>query len=98
MWKRLTSLSGLLGLLTLLPSLAWAAGDKATDLIVVADTRNLEGFSLYLANLYNEDMWLFATWAVVLTTFLGVVLGVVMDFIMNRTGLDLSKGAGHVEH
>jgi hypothetical protein len=82
---------------TLWPGLALAGGEKATDLVVVADTRTLSGFSWYLAQLYNEDPWMFAVWAVVLTTLLGVGLGVLMDIIMSRIGLDLGK-AGHVEH
>lgn len=97
--KRKCTMSALAAtLLSLLPASAWAAGGKATDLVVVADTRGLEGISLYLATLYNQNMWLFATWAVVLTTVLGIGLGLIMDFIMNRIGLDLGKGAGHVEH
>jgi hypothetical protein len=81
----------------LLPSLARAA-EEATDLVVVADTRVLKGFSLYLANLYNENVWMFAVWAVVLTALLGGTLGVTMDAIMSRVGLDLTKGGGHIEH
>jgi hypothetical protein len=81
----------------LLPSLARAA-EEATDLVVVADTRVLKGFSLYLANLYNENVWMFAIWAVVLTAFLGGFLGLSMDAIMSRVGLDLTEGGGHVEH
>jgi hypothetical protein len=81
----------------LLPSLARAA-EEATDLVVVADTRVLKGFSLYLANLYNENVWVFAVWAVVLTALLGGFLGLFMDAIMSRVGLDLTEGGGHVEH
>ena len=84
-------------LAALLPGLAHAA-EGAADLVVVADTRVLKGFSLYLANLYNENVWMFAVWAVVLTALLGGFLGVSMDAIMSRIGLDLSHGGGHVEH
>ena len=84
-------------LAALLPGLAHAA-EGAADLVVVADTRVLKGFSLYLANLYNENVWMFAIWAVVLTALLGGFLGVSMDAIMSRIGLDLSHGGGHVEH
>jgi hypothetical protein len=80
-----------------LPGFAHAA-EEATDLVVVADTRVLSGFSLYLANLYNENVWMFAIWAVVLTALLGGFLGLTMDAIMSRIGLDLSQGGGHVEH
>ena len=96
--RRLVIAGGITGLVTTLwRGLAIAGGEKATDLVVVADTRSLSGFSWYLAQLYNEDPWMFAVWAVVLTTLLGVGLGLLMDVIMSRTGLDLGK-AGHVEH
>ncbi len=81
----------------LMPAWAWA-GEKATDLVVVSDTRALEGFGLYLGTVYNQNLWLFAVWSVVLTTVLGAGLGVIMDLIMSRVGIDLTKGAGHVEH
>jgi len=85
-------LAGGLGAATLLlPSWVLAAAEKAEDLVVVADTRNLSGFNLYIANLYNENLWLFAVWAVVFTSLLGVCLGFLMDFIMKRTGIDLSS-------
>jgi len=85
-------------LLSLLPMWAWAGGGAATELVVVADTRGLSGFNFYLATLYNQNMWIFATWAVVLTSLLGVCLGLLMDLIMSHVGLDLGKSAGHVEH
>jgi len=93
---KIGAVGGALG--ALLPSLARAGGEGASDLVVVADTRVLSGFSLYLANLYNDNVWMFAIWAVVLTALLGGFLGVSMDAIMSRIGLDLSKGGGHVEH
>jgi len=78
--------------LALLPSLALAAGGPARDLVVVADTRVLHsGIMKYFANLYNENIMLFAVWAVVLTAVMGSVLGVLMDVIMKSTGLDLTK-------
>jgi len=92
---RIGALAGALA--ALLPGFAHAA-EEATDLVVVADTRVLSGFSLYLANLYNENVWMFAIWAVVLTALLGGFLGLTMDAIMSRIGLDLSQGGGHVEH
>jgi hypothetical protein len=98
MTKKIAAGGALTALAGLLPGWAWAAGGKATELVVVADTRALHCFNLYLATLYNQNMWLFATWAVVLTTVLGVGLGLLMDLIMSRIGLDLGKGGGHVEH
>jgi ABC-type Fe3+ transport system permease subunit len=79
------------------PSYALAAGEKANNIVVVADTRRVTGFMKYLSNLYNTDIWMFAIWAVVLTAVLGCVLGFMMDFIMERTGLDL-KSRKIIEH
>lgn len=76
----------------LAPTLVWAAGGPAADLVVVADTRVLQdGFVKYLSDLYNHDMMAFAIWATVLTACYGAFLGFLMDFLMARTGLDLSK-------
>ncbi len=74
-----------------LPSLAWASGETAANLVVVADTRRVSGVLKYIANVYNTDPWLFAVWAVVITALWGGILGFVMDFIMERSGLDLKS-------
>ncbi len=97
MLKRMLTGGGLGAALSLIPTLAMAAGDKAEALIVVADTRVLTGVQLYFADLYNENMMIFAVWSVVLTTFMGVVLGALMDLIMKHTGIDLTKRS-LVEH
>lgn len=91
MRRRWISMGGALAILSALPGLALAAGEKAVDLVVVADTRMLSGWNAYFATLYNEDMVLFAVWAVVLTTAMGMGLGILMDFIMKRTGIDLTS-------
>ena len=89
----LTLLSGLL-----IPALALAAGGSAKELVVVADTRVISSNIIqYFADLYTFNPTLFAVWAVVLTAAYGCFLGVLMDFIMSRTGLDL-KSRKIVEH
>ena len=78
--------------LALLPYAALAAGgEKQGKLVHVADTRNLTGFNLYFADLYNSNRLLFTLEAVLLTAALGVTLGVIMDKIVSMIGLDLSK-------
>jgi ABC-type Fe3+ transport system permease subunit len=87
----------------LLPSLAMASGDKASALIVVADTRMItetdsyHTFMRYLADAYNTNILVFAIWCTVLTALYGVTLGFLMDFLMARTGLDL-KSRKIIEH
>ena len=74
------------------PELLWAGGKKASELVVVADTRVISsGVMKYFANLYNTNILLFAVWAVFLTAFYGAFLGWLMDKIMARTGLDLTS-------
>lgn len=87
-----------MALYLLMPEMLWAAGEKAAPLVVVADTRRLSGgIMTYFANLYNTNILLFAVWAVVLTAAYGCFLGLLMDFIMARTGLDL-RSRKIVEH
>ena len=80
-----------------LPGLAWASGEAAGNLVVVADTRRVSGILKYIANVYNTDPWLFAVWAVVITAVWGAILGFLMDFILERSGLDL-KSRKILEH
>ena len=51
----------------------------------------------YFANLYNTNTVLFAVWATALTAAYGCFLGLIMDFFMERTGLDL-KSRKIIEH
>jgi ABC-type Fe3+ transport system permease subunit len=80
------------------PVLVWAGGEKATTLVVVADTRRVSSsIWKYFADIYNTSPWLFALWAAVLTACFGGFLGFLMDFIMSRTGLDL-RSRKIIEH
>ncbi len=90
--KIMALFAALAGLNVLLPRLLYAGGDKASELVVVADTRVLDsGVMKYFANMYNENILLFAVWAVVLTAVMGCFLGWLMDKIMSHTGLDLTS-------
>lgn len=81
----------------LLPGLALAGGEAASNIVVVADTRRVTGVMRYFADMYNSNIVMFAVWTVVLTVVLGCLLGYLMDVIMSRTGLDL-KSRKIVEH
>jgi ABC-type Fe3+ transport system permease subunit len=89
----------LFSLLLLWPGFICAAGGgEATEIVVVADTRIIQNSILrYFADTYNADILVFAIWSVVLTALYGVILGVLMDWIMSKTGLDL-KSRTIVEH
>ncbi|RJP94862.1 MAG: hypothetical protein C4518_02545 [Desulfobacteraceae bacterium] len=94
-WKKLTLAIVIIGIL--LPGIALAGGDKATELVVVADTRVLNdpgyytAFMKYMANAYNTDILVFAIWCTVVTALYGAFLGFLMDFLLARTGLDLTS-------
>ena len=86
-------------LIVLGPGIVWAAGGgEVKEIVVVADTRVVKsGVLKYFADIYNANILLFAVWCVVLTAVYGVILGVLMDWIMSWTGLDL-KSRKIVEH
>jgi ABC-type Fe3+ transport system permease subunit len=86
-------------LILLGPGLVWAAGGgEVKEIVVVADTRVVtNGILKYFADTYNANILVFAIWCVVLTAVYGVILGVLMDWVMSRTGLDL-KSRKIVEH
>ncbi len=71
-----------------------AGGEKQGNLVHVADTRNLHGFNLYFANLYNTNRLLFTLETVLITALLGLFLGWLMDVIVGFIGLDLTKHGG----
>lgn len=78
-------------MLGLLPSLAWAAGEKAASLVIVADTRKLSGWAAYWANLYNESHFYFTLATVIIIPVVGLIFGVLADIIMGRIGIDLKS-------
>ncbi|MBN1608237.1 MAG: hypothetical protein JW940_16515 [Polyangiaceae bacterium] len=85
------------GWIVLWPRLVLAAGGaKATPLENVADTRDLApGFSKFLADTYNGNMWLYAAYAVGIMVVMGLVLGLVADKLMGLTGISLGKADHH---
>jgi hypothetical protein len=76
----------------LVPDLVMAAGGKADMLIHVADTRIVQSSTtIFFLELYNRDPFMFGVWCTIITALLGGTLGVTTDFIMKRTGIDLTK-------
>lgn len=81
--------------LTAVPTLLLAGGgEKQGKLVHVADTRSLKGINLYFADLYNSNRLLFTLEVVAITALIGLTLGLVMDWIVGRIGLDLGKREG----
>lgn len=76
----------------LVPDLVLAAGGKAEMLIVVADDRVVQSeITKFFLNQYNTDPFMFGVYCTIMTAVMGVSLGLLTDFLMKRTGIDLSK-------
>jgi hypothetical protein len=82
---------GLITLTLLAPSFALAAGGKTSLIVLVADTRKLDGVMLWWANLYNESHLYFMLLTIVIIPVTGVVFGVIADIIMSWIGIDLKN-------
>ena len=70
---------------------ALAAGGGGEPIVMVADSRKLTGIMAWWANLYNESHLLFTLLTVVLIPVIGVIFGVMADYIMHFIGIDLSS-------
>lgn len=74
------------------PSLSWAAGGgKSAPIVIVADTRKLDGIMAWWANLYNESHLYFMILTVIIIPITGVIFGVLADIIMGWIGIDLKS-------
>ncbi len=86
-----TTFGVVLAVSAFLPALAQGAGAPAAPLVIVADTRKLTGWEAWFANLYNESHLYFTIFTVVAIPVIGLILGLLADFIMSRIGLDLKS-------
>ena len=77
--------------LMVIPDVVLAAGEKASLLVIVADTRKLTGWEAWFANLYNESHLYFTIVTVVAIPVIGVILGFLADLVMSRIGIDLKS-------
>jgi hypothetical protein len=78
-------------LLFLFCPLLLSAAEKAQTMIIVADSRKLQGLRLWWANLYNDNHLHFALMTVILIPLAGGLLGVVADQVMSHIGIDLKS-------
>jgi hypothetical protein len=75
-----------------LPSLTLAAGGGgAAPIVIVADTRRLDGIMAWWANLYNESHLHFMLLTIIIIPVTGVIFGVIADIIMGWIGIDLKS-------
>jgi hypothetical protein len=91
--RSLLSKSIALGLL--LPLAPLLSAEKASAIVIVADSRNLTGLAAWWVNVYNESHFYFALLTVVSIPLGGALLGSLADLAMRRIGIDLkSRGLG----
>lgn len=89
LWAKIASLGVMI--LLLLPELALAAGPKAANLVIVADTRKFTGWEAWWTNLYNESHLYFALLTIAIIPTIGVLFGVLADLVMSHIGIDLKS-------
>jgi hypothetical protein len=68
-----------------------AGGGGAAPIVIVADTRKLSGIMAWWANLYNESHVYFTILTIVIIPVVGVIFGVLADFVMAHIGIDLKS-------
>ena len=89
MRKLMTWLAGCALMLAAMPGLALAAGGKASAVVIVADTRKLDGILYWWAEMYNESHLFFAILTMLIIPTVGCILGWLADIVMTHIGIDL---------
>lgn len=80
-----------LGLLLCMPVYAMAAGAKAADVVIVADTRRLSGIMLWWAQMYNDSHLYFTILTIIIIPVTGLIFGLIADVVMGWIGIDLKN-------
>lgn len=65
------------------------SAEPVRRIILVADARKFHGLEAWWANLYNESRVLFALVTIVCIPAAGIILGLLADLVMSRSGIDL---------
>lgn len=90
MRKLWTAIAGSFALLlVMMPSLALAAPKAAANVVIVADTRRLDGIMLWWAQMYNDSHLYFTILTIVIIPVVGCVFGFLADVVMSHIGIDL---------
>ncbi len=73
-----------------LPGLAFAAGGGAVaPMVLVADTRQLDGIMKWWAAMYNNSRVEFTLLTIIIIPLVGVIFGLIADVVMTWIGIDL---------
>ena len=76
-------------LLVMMPSLALAAKKAAANVVIVADTRRLDGIMLWWAQMYNDSHLYFTILTIIILPTVGCIFGFLADVVMSHIGIDL---------
>ena len=76
-------------LLVMMPSLALAAKKAAANVVIVADTRRLDGIMLWWAQMYNDSHLYFTILTIIIIPTVGCIFGFLADVVMSHIGIDL---------
>ncbi|MDO5536261.1 MAG: hypothetical protein Q4F72_01830 [Desulfovibrionaceae bacterium] len=71
------------------PSAALAAKKAAANVVIVADTRKLDGLMLWWAQMYNDSHLYFMILTILIIPVTGCIFGCLADLVMNHIGIDL---------
>lgn len=77
-----------------MPTLVWAAAEKAERLEQKVDLTKLSGINHFFAQWYNDNLWVYATIVTVLMGLVGLGIALVTDIILKMIGMEVSK----IEH
>lgn len=90
--KKLHTLwTALVGFVLFLPVTALAAGGSAAPIVIVADTRRLDGFMLWWAQMYNDSHLYFTILTILIIPVTGCLFGFLADIVMGHIGIDLKN-------
>ena len=90
-WLRRLAAAILTFCLSAVPALA-GSGSSESTLVNVADTRGLPpGLSRWIADVYNQSLWLYGLTVVVVMAGMGLVLGLLTDRLVGMLGVHLGR-------
>lgn len=75
-------------LLVFMPTVAMAK-KALSNVVIVADTRRLDGIMLWWAQMYNDSHLYFMILTVIIIPVTGCIFGFLADIVMNHIGIDL---------